>query len=215
VPLCEYATENKDQLRNHWCARHWNDTFQADGESRSHEGRSYPTVGDPPADSRLEPRANAEAASTAAPKFYVGDTEVEQVTSFRYLGRILSENDEDLPACIRKMDRARTKWKAVSRVLKRDGSSQRSLTRFYLVIDDTSDTWRLWKNGSRRQRNEFSRKLYFILSCTTYVSVEINALLSRYLHSRTIYAKCRFAAPPSRPRPTGTYWNQTNYQMTE
>jgi hypothetical protein len=181
VPLCEYATENKDQLRNHWCARHWNDTFQADGESRSHEGRSYPTVGDPPAD----------------------------------LGRILSENDEDLPACIRKMDRARTKWKAVSRVLKRDGSSQRSLTRFYLVIDDTSDTWRLWKNGSRRQRNEFSRKLYFILSCTTYVSVEINALLSRYLHSRTIFAKCRFAAPPSRPRPTGTYWNQTNYQITE
>ena len=68
------------------------------------------------------------------------------MTKFRYLGRILSQGDQDLSACTRNLQRAREKWTAVSRVLKRDGASQRSFARFYLVIVSTvllygSDTW--------------------------------------------------------------------------
>jgi hypothetical protein len=91
------------------------------------------------------------AASVAAPQFCMGDDAVEQVTKFRYLERILSEDDQDVSACIRSLQRARTKWAVVSRVLKRHGASQRSFARFDLVIASTvllygSDTWVVTKH---------------------------------------------------------------------
>jgi hypothetical protein len=69
------------------------------------------------------------------PTFYVGDHALERVTKFRYLGRILSQDDHDLSACVRNIQRAKTKWAAVSK-----------FARFYLVIVSTvllygSDTW--------------------------------------------------------------------------
>jgi hypothetical protein len=81
-----------------------------------------------------------------APTFYVGEAAIERVTKFRYLGRILSQDDHDLSACVRDIQRAKAKWAAVSRVLKREGASKKSFARFYLVIVSTvllygSDTW--------------------------------------------------------------------------
>ncbi len=78
--------------------------------------------------------------------FYVGETALEWVTKFRYLGRILSQDDHDLSACVRNIQRAKAKWAAVSKVLKREGASKKSFARFYLVIVSTvllygSDTW--------------------------------------------------------------------------
>jgi hypothetical protein len=88
----------------------------------------------------------AAAALLPAPTFYVDQTPLERVTKFRYLGRILSQDDHDLSACVRNIQRARAKWAAVSRVLKREGASKKSFARFYLVIVSTvllygSDTW--------------------------------------------------------------------------
>jgi hypothetical protein len=40
------------------------------------------------------------------------------VTKFRYLG-ILSQDDSDLSACVRNIQRAKLQWAAVSKVLKR------------------------------------------------------------------------------------------------
>jgi hypothetical protein len=86
VPLCEYLTKDQERLRNHWSVRHWDDTFQLDGETGyekcercmkyvqtrrlaihqrtrlCHEG-----------DLRRESRANAAVAIVPAPKFCVGD----------------------------------------------------------------------------------------------------------------------------------------------
>ena len=33
VPLCEYLTKDQERLRNYWSVRHWDDTFQLDGET--------------------------------------------------------------------------------------------------------------------------------------------------------------------------------------
>ncbi len=68
------------------------------------------------------------------------------MTKFRYLGRTFSQDDHDLSACVRNIQRAKAKWAAVSKVLKREGASKKSFARFYLVIVSTvllygSDTW--------------------------------------------------------------------------
>jgi hypothetical protein len=68
-----------------------------------HQRRKLCRIGN----ARRKSRDKAAAVSLPAPKFYVGDNEVEQVTKFRYLGRILSEDDQDLLACIRNLQRAR------------------------------------------------------------------------------------------------------------
>jgi hypothetical protein len=52
--------------------------------------------------------------------FYVGDHALERVTKFSYLGRILSQDDHDLSASVRNIQRAKTKWAAVSRVPKEE-----------------------------------------------------------------------------------------------
>jgi hypothetical protein len=114
------------------------------------------------------------------------------VTNIRYLGRILSEDDEDLPACIRNIDRARSKWKAVSKVLKRDGASQRSFTRFYLVIMGAvllygSDTW----VGTPHTRTKSFARFYLVIvstvlfygSDTWVVTKRMETLLSSF-HNR-------------------------------
>jgi hypothetical protein len=72
-----------------------------------------------------------------APTFYAGEEVLERVTKFRYLGRILSQDDHDLSACVRNIQRAKAKWAAVSKVLKREGASKKSFARFYLVIVST------------------------------------------------------------------------------
>jgi hypothetical protein len=81
-----------------------------------------------------------------APTLYVDQTPLERVTKFRYLGRILSQDNHDLSTCVRNIQRAKAKWTAVSKVLKREGASQKLFARFYLVIVSTvllygSDTW--------------------------------------------------------------------------
>jgi hypothetical protein len=54
-----------------------------------------------------------------SPTFYIGEGSGTGV-EFRYLGRILSQDDHDLSACVRNIQRAKAKWAAVSKVLTRE-----------------------------------------------------------------------------------------------
>jgi hypothetical protein len=70
----------------------------------------------------------------------------ERVTKFRYLGRILSQDDHDLSACVRNIQRAKTQWAAVSKVLRREECRRNRLRGYTFVIVSTvllygSDTW--------------------------------------------------------------------------
>jgi hypothetical protein len=118
-----------------------------------HAPRKTGTIGKAPGVEALQKREGETgkrdmiaAAQLTAPTFYVEGAAVERVTKFRYLGRILSQDDYDVSACDRNIQRAKAKWAAVSKVLKREGASKKSFARFYLVIVSTvlqygSDTW--------------------------------------------------------------------------
>jgi hypothetical protein len=95
---------------------------------------------------RRKTRAKVATTLLPAPTFFVGEDATERVTKFRYLGRILSQDDNDLSAYVRNIQRAKAKWTAVFKVLKSEGASKKSFARFYLVIVSTvllceSNTW--------------------------------------------------------------------------
>jgi hypothetical protein len=160
VPLCGKVCPYRDDMRCHFSFRHYDQGLSFNGDTTSYEKCELCRKYTRPArlaehqesqfcrtgNGRRQTRAMVAAALLPAPTFYVGDEALERVTKFRYLGRILSQDDHDLSACVRNIQRAKAKWAAVSKVLKREGASKKSFARFYLVIVSTvllygSDTW--------------------------------------------------------------------------
>ena len=75
-----------------------------------------------------------EQARAELVKFTVNGKEVERVKYFRYLGRILSENDDDTKCILDNLRRARQRWNSISRILKREGANAVCMSRFYLTV---------------------------------------------------------------------------------
>jgi len=92
-------------------------------------------------------REAAEAARRAQGQTFTAcDVQLETVTSFRYLGRIITSTDDDWPALYRNLTKARKRWGMVSRVLVRDGASPRAMAMFYKAVVQSvllygSETW--------------------------------------------------------------------------
>ena len=71
---------------------------------------------------------------------------LESVSSFKYLGRILTSTDDDWPALYKNLAKARKRWGMVSRVLARDGANERAMAMFYKAVVQSvllfgSETW--------------------------------------------------------------------------
>jgi len=87
-----------------------------------------------------------EQAAARAVRFTIGDIEIETVREFKYLGRITSDDDDDLPAVRENMKKARKRWARVSRVLTRNGASPKMMGKFYTAVVQSvllygSETW--------------------------------------------------------------------------
>ena len=68
------------------------------------------------------------------------------VTSFKYLGRVLSASDENCPAVVQNLWQAQQKWVWLSRVLIREGVDDRTSGRIYVAVVQVVliyrlDTW--------------------------------------------------------------------------
>ena len=77
-----------------------------------------------------------------------------QVTSFKYLGRVLAAEDDYWPAVVRNLRHARQKWARLSWVLSREGVDSRTLGQIYLVVVQLvliygSETWVLTPHMQR------------------------------------------------------------------
>ena len=97
---------------------------------------------------RTEAREGTERALTAygVPLF--------QVYSFKYLGRVLAAEDDDCPAVVGNLRRARQKWARITRVLRKEGANARTLGQIYLVVVQAvliygSETWVLTPSMKR------------------------------------------------------------------
>lgn len=83
---------------------------------------------------RRQELAQRRAEAALNVRFTAYGTELESVTTFRYLGRPLSCTDSDWPALYWNLKKARKRWAQVSRVLTREDSNPRVLAMFYKAI---------------------------------------------------------------------------------
>ena len=59
---------------------------------------------------------------------------IERVRSFTYLGRVLSQNDDDTNAITTQLERARKKWGSIVRILKNERAEPEIMARFYITV---------------------------------------------------------------------------------
>lgn len=83
---------------------------------------------------RANEEAAAQQAAAEATRFYVNGGEIERVSRFCYLGRILAENDDDTDCIRSQLRKARARWTSIARALKREGADAHIMSRFYLAV---------------------------------------------------------------------------------
>ena len=66
--------------------------------------------------------------------FYVEGEVLEKVESFRYLGRILAQDDEDVRAVRSQIKKARGTWARVGQVLQADNTLPKVSAMFYKAV---------------------------------------------------------------------------------
>ena len=67
-------------------------------------------------------------------RFKVGEAEIDRVTQFKYLGRTLSDVDDDAAAVEDNLKKATTRWAMHKKLLRREGASPRVMGHFYKAI---------------------------------------------------------------------------------
>ena len=100
---------------------------------------------------RRQMRANEEAARAV---FKVNGQPIETVSEFKYLGRVLADNDDDWPAVKANIKKARGRWRQVAQILAREGATTGTMAYFYKAIVQAvllygSESWvltqKMWK----------------------------------------------------------------------
>ena len=59
---------------------------------------------------------------------------IELVSEFKYLGRILTATDDNWPAVVGNLRKARQSWGRLSRVLIREGADPKVSRAFYIAV---------------------------------------------------------------------------------
>ena len=59
---------------------------------------------------------------------------MEMVTSFKYIGRVLTASDDDWPVVVANLRKAQKRWSRLSRILGRDGSDPKKFGKFYKAV---------------------------------------------------------------------------------
>jgi exonuclease III len=181
VPNCDGRASTRDSMRVHFAHRHPFDSIIIDEEgplprcercdmfvplsaTLSHPLSERCQAGAERKRKRLQDIANIEAHNTS---FTVGDSELEAVDSFRYLGRPLVADSSDWLAVTYNIKKARCRWAQVSRVLTKQQINPRIAGFFYKAVVQSvllygSETWSLYRqsiNALEGFHNQVARKI--------------------------------------------------------
>ena len=90
--------------------------------------------------------AETETRENSERSFEAYGAPIESVLEFKYLGRILTATDDDWPAVVRNLRKARRSWGRLARVLRREGAYPKVSRTFYIAVTQAvllfgSETW--------------------------------------------------------------------------
>ena len=78
--------------------------------------------------------AATEVETTSEKAFHAYGTKMPAVTEFRYLGRIMTDTDDDWPEVAGNIRKARASWGRLERILGREGADLKVTRSFYTVV---------------------------------------------------------------------------------
>ena len=161
VPGCVGEAYDRWNLRRHFCDRHPMDLVSTPGEGvypqcESCGMQTNPTVlnaGHPATklcregtERKVQRDAAANSARALDVTFTAYDVELERVEVFKYLGRLVAMDDNDVQAVRSNIKKARKCWKMLSRLLRSENMEPRVCGMFYKAVVQAvllfgSETW--------------------------------------------------------------------------
>ena len=171
VPGCQYKAQDKYLMYRHFAYRHPLATIVIAGEGRlpkcelcgmhSKDVQKHQMTQEcQKGRGRGERRTQIERArDNAAMQFRVNGRDIEKVTSFNYLGRILSERDDDTQCIETQLSKARQRWGMVLRVLKKNKvDNPKIMGRFYVAVVQAvllygAETWVVSERNMRKLKS--------------------------------------------------------------
>ena len=98
------------------------------------------------ADRKLRRLAAAEVETETEKAFHAYGKKMRAVTEFRYLGRIMTNTDDDWPAVAGNIRKARVTWGRLARILGREGADPKVSRNFYIAVTQQvllfgAETW--------------------------------------------------------------------------
>ena len=100
-------------------------------------------------------------------EFFVYGKKLEQVSEFKYLGRILTDNDDDTKAIEGQLKKARQQWNSISRILKREQANAMCMAKFYMAVVQAvllygADSWVITDKNWTKLRTFHNRALRYM-----------------------------------------------------
>ena len=107
-------------------------------------------------------QARAEEVS-----FKVYGEELERVEEFKYLGRILKQNDDNTECIKMQIKRARKQWNALAKILKQEGANAKTMAKFYMAVVQAvllygADSWTISDRNWHRLESFHKRAVRYM-----------------------------------------------------
>jgi hypothetical protein len=146
VPGCEATISRRYGMRRHFTYRHPLAAVHFPDEGslekcetcdlrvpnlRKHQGSQLCRTAAMRLSKRNQLKANKEATKVT---FKVKGQPIENVAEFKYLGRIISNNDSDWAAVRANIRKARKRWAQVAQILSREGATTSTMAYFYKAV---------------------------------------------------------------------------------
>ena len=98
--------------------------------------------------------AEAELREITDRDFEAYGEPLENVTAFKYLGRVMTEGDDDWPEVVGNLRKAREIWGQLSRILRQEGEDLKVLGHFFKLVMQAlllfgAETWVLTPSMER------------------------------------------------------------------
>jgi hypothetical protein len=160
VPSCPANYAKRATMRHHFHHRHYSDTIIIDEEgalpqcqlclffcqiANTNRHRNSKTCRD--GILRMQ-RHNQQQQSEMAEQttITINDIEIQNVDTFKYLGRYISATSTDTVAINYNLRKARKTWGRISIILKREGATKKTMGNFYKAVVQSvllyaSETW--------------------------------------------------------------------------
>ena len=103
-------------------------------------------------------------------RFRIYGKQIEKVREFTYLGRILACDDDDTKAIEHQIARARTKWRSMASILKKDGANAATMAIFYKTVVQAvllygAESWVVNDTNLRKLRAFYHRAVRYMTGC--------------------------------------------------